>query len=494
MRSTYWPLSSLFAAVALLVIGVGLLFSVIGLRAGQAQFPDLVTGLVMSAYFAGFIAGTWLCPKLIGRFGHIRAFATLGSVASVAPILHAFWVNPWFWGGLRFLTGLCLVGLYVVVESWLNAVAPTQSRGRIFSAYMAVSFLALALGQWLILVGTAADFIPFALVSIIFSLAVLPITLTPLAPPPPVQAPQLNLRQLYQDSPMGTAGAFASGLLSGAFFGLGAVFAQRAGLGAAEVATFMAATILGGALFQWPVGHLSDRLDRRLVLLWICGGSAFVAILAFLSSQWWPSALIALGVLYGGLVFTIYGISVAHVNDIVGPSRALEASGGLLLLHGVGAAAGPTIAGALMGVLGGAVLMLYFALVLAGLAAFTRHRMQAAANVSDEQKSEFVVMAGAAGGSSSQVVLQMDPRVPDDAMASAAAHRSPLDGMPESPSAGEQEPLPSQAELYPDPKPDTSADTQPERVDHAPASPTLPELSSESGAAMPPDNAPRSGQ
>ncbi|MDP2416838.1 MAG: MFS transporter, partial [Hydrogenophaga sp.] len=141
-------LSTLLSGVGLLVVGVGLLFSVLGLRAGAAQFSSVTLGLVTSAYFVGFVVGTYLCPVVIRRVGHIRAFAAMASLASTMPILHALWVDPWFWGVLRLVTGICLVGLYIVVESWLNALAPSQHRGKLFAVYMSVNFVALALGQW----------------------------------------------------------------------------------------------------------------------------------------------------------------------------------------------------------------------------------------------------------------------------------------------------------------------------------------------------------
>jgi MFS family permease len=194
MGPLVWRLSTLLSGVGLLVVGVGLLFSVLGLRAGVAEFSSITLGLVTSAYFVGFVVGTYVCPAVIRRVGHIRAFAAMASLASTMPILHALWVDPWFWGVLRLVTGMCLVGLYIVVESWLNALAPSEHRGKLFAVYMSVNFVALAVGQWLILVGDRLGFVPFALVSVMFSFALLPITMTPVDEPEPVQAPRLSLR------------------------------------------------------------------------------------------------------------------------------------------------------------------------------------------------------------------------------------------------------------------------------------------------------------
>lgn len=408
MRRLMIPLASLLSGVALLVVGVGLLFSVLGLRAGLAAFSTVATGLVMSAYFAGYVFGTLYCPHLIRRFGHIRSFAALASLASTMPILHALWIDPWFWAVLRALTGVCLVGLYIVVESWLNALAPPAQRGKVFALYMTVTCVALALGQWLILVGDRLGFVPFALVSVLLSFALLPITLTPVAEPEPVDAPRLGLRMLYRISPLGVAGALGSGLLSGALFGLGAVFGQRLGLSDAGVAGFMAVTILGGALFQWPVGHLSDRFDRRLVLFGAGAGITLLAGLGFMLVPRSPALLMPIGIALGGLMFSIYGLSVAHVNDLIDRARLLQVTGGLLLVHGVGAALGPTLAGVLMNALGPGSLLVYFALVAALLALYTVHRMRFAPPVPAESKLDYVLM-----GSGTQAVLRMDPRAID---------------------------------------------------------------------------------
>jgi len=404
IRGLLLPLSSLLSGAGMLVVGVGLLFSVLGLRAGLADFSSIVTGLIMSAYFVGYIIGTYICPAIIHRVGHIRTFAAMASIASTMPILHALWMDPWFWGILRLITGICLVGLYIVIESWLNALAPTRHRGKVFSVYMSVTFVALAIGQWLILVSDRYGFIQFALVSILFSFALIPITLTPIDQPPAVAPPRLDLRQLYKISPLGLSVAVGSGLLNGAFYGMGAVYAQAVGFSELGVATFMATTILGGAIFQWPVGHYSDKHDRRYVMLWICIGSAVLAILGFLFSRISENSLVIIGILYGGLVFTLYGLCVAHVNDMIAPSRVLEVTGGLLLLHGIGAAFGPTFAGIVMQTLGPASLLLYFALILGLLALYTVKRIGAAPAVPATEKSNYVALTG-----STPVALQVDP-------------------------------------------------------------------------------------
>jgi MFS family permease len=396
------------------VVGIGLLFTALGLRAGLMDFPVTVTGLVMSAYFAGFILGTYVCPAIIRRAGHIRAFAAMASVASTMPILHALVVTPWAWGVLRLITGVCIVGLYMVIESWLNALAPNSKRGKIFAAYMATTLGALALGQFLILVGDVLGFTPFALVSILLSLALVPVALTRVPEPPPVAAPRPALRRLLAVAPVGFVGALASGLLNGAFFGMGAVFAQRVGMDEAGVASFMSATIIGGALLQWPIGQLSDRRDRRLVLAAVCASAALLAALAFVAERFSGPLLAIVAFFYGGLAFTVYGISVAHVNDLLEPARILEATGSLLLLHGVGAVIGPAAAGILMQRLGPGSLLVYFALVLAAVAGYALYRYKLVARPAVGEPHGYVPMA-----ETSQALLQMDPRTETEIPAAA---------------------------------------------------------------------------
>lgn len=417
MNQLFVPLASLLSGVGMLVVGTGLLFAVIGLQTLAADFPVLVTGLINSAYFAGFVVGTYACPEIIRRVGHIRSFAAMASIASTLPILLALWLNPWFWGALRFVNGVCLVGLYIVVESWLNVLAVSNIRGKVFAAYMAVSGVAMALGQWLILVGDSHGFVPFAVVSILFSFALLPITLTPVSQPEPVTAPRLGLVALFATSPIGVMGAVVSGLLSGAFYSLGHVFGQRVGLHEMGIALFMAATILGGAGFQWPVGYLSDRYDRRWVLLLVCASAAMIAVLGFALGVSSASSLAMLGVVYGGLTFTIYGLSVAHVNDLVERERVLEITGGLLLLHGLGATLGPTLAGALMDALGPGSLLLYFSAVLVtmALAAWYYIHQRPLNRGERGQKEQYVAMVDGP-----PALVQLDPRTPDEPASEAA--------------------------------------------------------------------------
>ncbi|WP_165922936.1 MFS transporter [Sulfurirhabdus autotrophica] len=381
----------------------------LGLRAGLEGFPVTATGIIMSAYFLGFVLGTFLVPQLIRRVGYIRTFAVLATTASSTALLHVLFIDPWTWGGLRLVTGFCLVGLYMVIESWLNAMTSNHQRGMVFSTYMAVTLLAMALGQYLILAGDVGSFIPFALSAVLLSLSLIPIALTRIAEPAQVHTPSISLRHLYKVSPLGVLGTLTAGLANGGFWGMGAVFAQRIELSSSDIAFYMSATIIGGMLLQWPIGHLSDRHDRRVVLTFVTFTGMILAISAYASIGFSTMTLFGVSFLFGGFMFTIYSLSVAHVNDHLQPEQMLEATSSLLLIYGIGATLGPTVAGVMMDQVGAGGLMIYFALALGGLGVFALIRMTSSATVPVEEQRDFVGMVR-----TSQVVLELNPQLADN--------------------------------------------------------------------------------
>ncbi len=367
-------ISPLLASVALLLAGAGLLGTLLAVRAAQEGFPDRVIGLVMSGYFAGFLLGTWLAPRVIQRAGHIRAFAMFASVAASAALLHVLAIDPWAWGLLRIATGTCLVSLYMIVESWLNAQAPPGQRGQVFAAYMIVNFLALAAGQWLLLLYPPDGFAPFVVVALLLCWSLVPVSLTRIHPPAVGEVRRLSLRRLHAVSPAGLAGAFGSGFAMGAFWGLGPVAAQRLGLDTGQVAAFMIVAILGGALIQWPVGHWSDRHDRRRVLAMVCTTAAALAFAAYAVREH-PALLLVCMFGFGGLAFTVYPVSIALANDLLSAEELVAGAGTLLLVHGAGAALGPSAAGLMMEAFGGGGLLLHFGTALLMLSSYVGWRV-----------------------------------------------------------------------------------------------------------------------
>ena len=263
-------------------MGLALSSTSLGIRTVAEGFNDGITGLVMACYFGGFIFGSYLCPRLVRRFGPIRTFAALAAIAASSTFLHALLVYPLTWGILRFIIGFCLVGLYMVLESWLNHIAPNDKRGRIFAVYMMITLGAHALGQFWLLLDPTAQTTAFGMAAAFISLGLVSIALTRLPEPQPVGAPTLHFRTLLFFSPLNVAGALAGGLATSSFWALGAVFAVRVGLEGDAIVTFMVVTITGGVLLQWPIGRLSDHLDRRIVLIVVSGLAASAAIFASL--------------------------------------------------------------------------------------------------------------------------------------------------------------------------------------------------------------------
>lgn len=400
-------ISSLLLGIGLLLMGLALVGTALGVRAVDEGFPDSVTGLVMASYFAGFIIGSYLCPGLILRIGPIRSYAAFAAIGSACAFLHALFVDPVAWAVLRCITGICLVGLYMVVESWLNSITPNERRGRMFSVYMIVTLSAQALGQFLLLLDPTARDTAFGIAAVFFSLGLVPIALTRLPQPESMPAPAVfRLGQLLRFSPLSLAGALTGGLTTSSFWAMGAVFAQRSGLSSGELVTFMVVTITGGILLQWPIGRLSDSVDRRIVLSGVSALAAVVALLAALLYNVGASWLYGCAFFVGGLMFPLYPLSVAYLNDCIDGSEALKASRGILLAYGIGASIGPLFAGLIMSLTGAGGLFYFLALVFGGFMLFALWHIRVTPPVPAADRSVFMPMTR-----TSHTALDLDPRL-----------------------------------------------------------------------------------
>ena len=405
MLSKIYSVYSLLLAIAILLFGAGLLSTALGVRAGIEGFSDTVTGIIMAAFFLGYVVGSYLCPRLISQVGYIRAFAVFAAIGNASIILHGLFVDPLAWWLLRMVTGVCMVGLYLVIESWLNSLLDRRNRGKIFAVYVSVTLLSLGAGQYLLLIYSADQFATLALCAIFFSFALVPIAVTRLTQPPHVAVPKLIVRRLLSISPLGVAGALATGLGNGSFWGLGAVYAHNLGFPQTDIALFMSAVIFGGALLQVPIGHQSDLHDRRKVLTVVCFFAVLAALSIYLFAPQSKPGMLVSAVFYGGFSFAVYSLTVAHTNDHIEPAEVLEATRGLLLLNGVGAAIGPIIAGVLMQAYGAQALILYFSVVFGSLGLFALYRMIFSAAVPMEQQVEFVPLSR-----TGPAAVEMDPR------------------------------------------------------------------------------------
>lgn len=377
-----WPL---LAGIGLMMTGNGLQGTLLSLRAYAENFPFYETGLIMSAYYFGYLIGCIAVPKLIASVGHIRVFAGFASLASTTILLHGLFVDPWIWVIIRIISGFSFVGLFVVAESWLNSLAPNNLRARIFSAYLLVVHGGLFAGQFLIALASVKNLDLFILVSILVSLALIPITLAN-KPAPGYEEPEhLPLRKLFSFSVFPLAGVFASGLAGAAIFTMGPIYARESGFNDIQIAYFVSAYILGATIFPVILGWISDRINRRSVLL-VITILALSCSLLILSLE---TFLIPLIFVLGGLVVSLYSISIAFMNDRLKPSQITSASASLILINGIGGCAGPFLTGILIDWLGknGMFLMLsvlFLALLVIGIyRAFTGRKVA----VSDQ--SEF---------------------------------------------------------------------------------------------------------
>jgi len=259
------------------MLGDGLQGTLLAVRADQEGFSATITGLVMSSFYVGFLLGSIMTPKITTRVGHIRVFAALAALASAAILVHAIFVHVPVWIALRFISGFCFAGLYIVAESWLNDRATNESRGKLLSLYMVVSYLGVGAGQLLLNLADPAEYLLFILTSVLISIAVVPLLLSAGSPPAFRESVNVSLRELFRLSPLGIVSMFAVGLVTATFFALGPVFGQRIGLDVEHISYFMAAAVVGTIVLQGPVGALSDRFDRRIIL-------TIVTLLAALSA------------------------------------------------------------------------------------------------------------------------------------------------------------------------------------------------------------------
>ena len=335
-----WPL---FAGLSLIGLAVGVQGSLLGVRAAIEGFDDLLIGLLMSCYFAGFLAGSLLTPKMIQRVGHIRIFAALSAVASVSILVHALYINPWAWALMRLLTGFAFSTIYVVSESWLNQSSDNTSRGQILSIYTAILLAGICAGQFMLNVADPAGFTLFILISVMVSIAAVPILLSVVQTPPIEKTERVTIRHLWHRTKVGVIAIVMSQWVSSILFSMGAVYVTKLGFGIAQVANFMGAMMAGGMILQWPLGKLSDLIDRR----WVIGFASLIAVLIAIVMSFINQAsgwLYGLVFLFGGCSLSLYSIVVAFTNDHLRPSEIVPASGTIILISGLTSITGPITA------------------------------------------------------------------------------------------------------------------------------------------------------
>lgn len=409
MLATIGSVASLLVGLAFLITGHGLQLTLIPLRATAEGWTAFDIGMIGSAYFVGFVAGCVVAPALILRAGHIRAFAALVSLCSAVTLLQAIFVAVAPWILFRMLVGAALAGLYMINESWLNDRATNENRGTIMGVYIAVNFGAITVGQLMVGLDSPASFTLFAVSSVAISLAAIPVALTKSAQPAPLAVARLRPREVYAASPVGLVGVTVVGLANGAFWALVAVYAVGEGLDAREVAIFTGLATIAGAAAQWPIGRISDRLDRRIVLsillVLAAGVGLALAFLPIAGGLWIP-----LAVAFGLVTFPTYSVAAAHAYDYAPSGGHVATAAGLLLANGFGAIIGPILAAALMEATSNPMLFLFTAVWQLGLAAFALARIRTRAGLPTAEKTDFDLAATAAVGT----VISPEPLDPAD--------------------------------------------------------------------------------
>jgi MFS family permease len=365
---------ALFTGFGIIVVSHGFQSNLLGIRSVIENFNFIATGIMMSAYFVGFFIGATVVPRLVTKVGHIRVFAAFASMASLSSLVHVVFVDPYVWIFARFLTGFSMIGIFIIVESWLNDRANNKTRGKVLSLYMLVTYVGMALGNLLLNVSNPRYYEPFILISLLFSIALIPILLTKRKPPKFRKNSAIKIKELFKISPFGTVSMFCTGFIFAPIFSLLSVYAVTMKLGIFETSLLLVGVMLAGALFQWPIGSLSDKFDRRKIII----GSSLAAIIFSLSAIFVSgignslpnlfiestvsfnyfsttmdkTRLFIFIILLAGVTLPLFSLNLALVNDYIPKEKFVAAGSGLNIIFGLGAMAGPIMCSILMHFLG----------------------------------------------------------------------------------------------------------------------------------------------
>ena len=345
---------ALFAGYFVLMVAHGFQGNLLGVRSVIEEFNFLATGTMMSGYFVGYFAGANTIPKLVGKVGHIRVFAAFASMASLSILIHAVFVNPVVWTFARFISGFSIVGIFIVMESWLNDRANNRTRGQLLSIYMFITLIGISLGTLLLNFSSPEKYEPFILISLLLSLALIPILLTKRKAPKFKKLGYINIKGLYKTSPLGTVSMFCTGVIHSALFSLGAVYAAAMNFSIFEISFLLFVVTVSGGIFQWPIGYYSDKSDRRVIIIICTFFSALFCLLAiFVSGTSLENMYLATSVgidkimffiyvaLYAGMAIPLFTLNLAYVNDYIPKEKFVAAGGGMQIIFGMGAMIGP---------------------------------------------------------------------------------------------------------------------------------------------------------
>lgn len=380
-----------------LLLGSGFLFFAGGMnslllpvRGGQEGFSTFSLGLLGTGWAIGFVTGCLVVAKLVGRVGHIRSYSVMAALACLAVLTSLLLLTPYAWVPLRALSGFCFAGAAMIVESWLNESVGKESRGKVFGVYQMVNLTATTAGQMVLTLGDTRGYVFFVLAAMVYAMALIPTAVSSSRAPKPLVSTNLNIKELWVNSPVAVVSVLLLGVSNSSFGTLGAVYGTQIGLPIGLLALFVALPVLAGAVIQIPIGALSDRIDRRYVLV----GMALVGLAADLLfifagvQEAWAQITIAL--LFGMAIFTMFPIAIAHANDHAPPEGYVRTSGGLLLLFGIGSIVGPLVSGVAMGEAGPQGLFMVTLVTHGAIAVYALYRIFQRAAVPVEEKTHFV--------------------------------------------------------------------------------------------------------
>lgn len=374
---------ALFVGMFMLMVGNGLQGTLLGLRGEAEGFSTLALSIVMSAYFLGFLFSSRFTPELIRRVGHVRVFAALGSMVSAVLIAYPVLVDPWLWAIGRVIIGFCFCGVYITAESWLNDASSNENRGKSLSLYMIVQMAGIVFAQWIVSQGDVTGYVLFIIPSILVSLAFAPVLLSVKPMPAFETTKPMKLRDLIAGSPLACMGMFMLGGVFSAQFGMSAVYGSRVGLTVGEISFFVSAIYVSALVLQYPIGWLSDRMDRRVLIIWVAFIGAAGSMIAFLAPGYFYLIILS-GAIVGGTSNPLYALLIAYLNDYLEKEDMAAASGGLLFINGVGAIMGPLIVGLMMDTIGNNGFWLYTGILMAGVGFYGLYRTTQRSRVSLE--------------------------------------------------------------------------------------------------------------
>ncbi|WP_069299170.1 MFS transporter [Neptunicoccus sediminis] len=364
---------ALLLGMFLLMLGNGVQGTLLGIRGALEGFTPGTMSLIMSGYFVGFLGGSQMAPGMIRRVGHVRVFAALASMISAALILYAAMPNEFVWFFLRVVVGFCFSGVYVVAESWLNDSATNETRGQALSAYLIVQMMGIVAAQWLLNFADVGGFILFIIISVAVSVSFAPILLS-VSPAPVFHTTKpMSLKELFHASPLGVVGTFLLGGIFAALFGMTAVYGTEKGMSVGEISIFVGIIYVGGMLCQFPIGWLSDRMDRRLLIIGITmiGTATTLVAFAFASDF---TVLMVCSFIIGGTANPLYSLLLAYTNDFLELDDMAAASGGLIFVNGIGAISGPLVVGWMMSTFGSDSFFLYIGALMMVMAIYAIYR------------------------------------------------------------------------------------------------------------------------